>query len=126
MTAQGVTMKTARALGMAILVAMLLTAVAAPAKDKEAASPGRLLSGKVVDKQDNVLTNAVVYVTDTHSRAVKTYIVGADGTYRFPALSANVDYEVYAQFNGKTSDTKRISQFDDRKVLSVNLKIDTK
>ena len=126
MSAQGVTMKTARALGMAILVAMLLTAVAAPAKDKETASPGRLLSGKVVDKQDNVLTNAVVYVTDTHSRAVKTYIVGPDGTYRFPALSANVDYEVYAQFNGKTSDTKRISQFDDRKVLSVVLKIDTK
>ncbi len=126
MSAQGVTMKTAKALGMAILVAMLLTAVAAPAKDKEAPTPGRLLSGRVVDKEDNALTNAVVYVTDTHSRAVKTYIVGADGSYRFPALSANVDYEVYAQFNGKTSDTKRISQFDDRKVLSVVLKIDTK
>jgi len=36
-----------------------------------------------------------------------------------------VDYEVYAQFNGKTSDTKRVSQFDDRKVLSLVLRIDT-
>ena len=117
-------MKTARALGLAVLMAMLLTATA-PAKDKEA-TPGRLLSGRVVDKQDNPLVNAVVYVTDTRSHAVKTYIVGPDGTYRFPALSSNVDYEVYAQYNGKTSDTKRISQFDDRKVLNVVLRIDTK
>jgi hypothetical protein len=103
----------------------LLTA-AAPAKDKEASTPGRLLSGRVIDKEDNPLVNAVVYVTDTRSRAVKTYIVGPDGSYRFPALSASVDYEIYAQFNGKTSDTKRISQFDDRKVLNVVLRIDTK
>ena len=54
------------------------------------------------------------------------YIVGDDGSYRFPALAANVDYEVYAQLNGKTSDTKRVSQFDDRKIITVDLKIDTR
>ncbi len=108
------------------LLFLLLVSLAAVAKEKEPQTPGRLLTGRVVDKQENVLPNAIVYVTDTRSRAVKTYIVGADGTYRFPALSATVDYEVYAQYNGKTSDTKRISQFDDRKVLSVVLKIDTK
>jgi len=84
------------------------------------------LRGRVIDKEDNPVVNAIVYVTDTRSRAVKTYIVGPDGNYRFPALSASVDYEVYAQFNGKTSDTKRISQFDDRKTLNVVLRIDTK
>ncbi|HXU17474.1 MAG TPA: carboxypeptidase-like regulatory domain-containing protein [Terriglobales bacterium] len=118
-------MKTARVLGSLLLVVALST-VAVPAKDKEGSMPGRLLSGRVIDKEDNPLVNAIVYVTDTRSRAVKTYIVGPDGNYRFPALSASVDYEVYAQFNGKTSDTKRISQFDDRKVLNVVLKIDTK
>jgi hypothetical protein len=118
-------MKSARVLGLLLLVVALSTA-AASAKDKEGAMPGRLLSGRVIDKEENPLVNAIVYVTDTRSRAVKTYIVGPDGNYRFPALSASVDYEVYAQFNGKTSDTKRISQFDDRKVLNVVLKIDTK
>jgi len=108
------------------LIVLLLVSLAAVAKDKEPQTPGRLLTGRVVDRQENVLPNAIVYVTDTRSRAVKTYIVGADGTYRFPALSTTVDYEVYAQYNGKSSDTKRISQFDDRKVLSVVLKIDTK
>jgi hypothetical protein len=118
-------MKTWNALLVMALVSTVLAAVAAPARDKDT-TPGRLLSGKVVDKEDNAIPNAVVYITDTRSRATKTYIVGPDGTYRFPALSASVDYEVYAQFNGKSSDTKRISQFDDRKVLNVTLRIDTK
>jgi len=111
---------------LAMLLAItMLTAMPLLAKDKDT-NPGRLLTGKVLDHQDNPLPNAVVYVTDTRTRAVKTYIVGKDGLYRFPALSANVDYEVYAQLEGKTSDTKRVSQFDDRKVVYVVLKIDTK
>lgn len=101
----------------------LLAAPTSYAKTKDT-TPGRLLTGKVLDKQDNPVTDAVVYVTDTRTRAVKTYIVGPDGTYRFPALATNVDYEIYAQLNGKTSDTKRMSQFDDRKVVDIVLRID--
>jgi hypothetical protein len=108
-----------------ILAVTLALCVASIAKEKDT-SPGRLLTGKVLDSGDNPLPNAVVYVTDTRSRAVKTYIVGADGTYRFPALAVNVDYEVYAQANGKISDTKKMSQFDDRKVVSIVLRVDTK
>jgi hypothetical protein len=104
---------------------LLVGAIPSPAKDKDT-SPGRLLTGKVLDKQDNAIPDAVVYVTDTRTRAVKTFIVSNDGLYRFPALAANVDYEVYAQFNGKTSDTKRVSQFDDRKVVNIVLRIDTR
>jgi hypothetical protein len=107
-----------------LLALLSLNLSLAAAKDKEA--PGRLLTGKVVNGEDSPLPNAVVYVTDTRTRAVKTYIVGPDGSYRFPALAGNVEYEVYAQFNGKASDTKRVSQFDDRKVVTVQLKIDTK
>lgn len=116
-------MRTVRAVVFA-LVGLALVAAPALAKDRE--TPGRLLTGRVVDRQDSPVPNAIVYVTDTRTHAVKTYIVGDDGTYRFPALAANVDYEVYAQINGKTSDTKRVSQFDDRKVITVELKIDTR
>jgi len=119
-------MKLARTILISTLLGILCVSIAASAKQKESQTPGRLLTGRVVDKQDNAIPNAVVYITDLSSRAVKTYIVGPDGTYRFPALSTTVDYEVYAQYNSKTSDTKRISQFNDRKVLSVVLRIDTK
>lgn len=116
-------MRTVRVL-IAGLFALILFTLPVAAKEKE--SPGRLLTGKVADRQDAPVPNAVVYVTDTRTHAVKTYIVGEDGTFRFPALAANVDYEVYAQAGGKVSDTKRVSQFDDRKVINVQLKIDTR
>jgi len=86
----------------------------------------RLLTGKVLDRGDNPLPKAIVYLTNTRTRTVKTYIVGDDGSYRFPSLQANLDYEVYAQHEGRKSDTKTVSQFDDRQQVSIILKIDMK
>src|SRR5205823_421854 len=73
---------------------------------------GRLLTGRVTDKQEAPIAGAVVYLSNTRTRAVKTFIAGQDGIYRFPALSPSIDYEVYAQFDGHKSDTKTVSQFD--------------
>lgn len=105
---------------------LLISVAAGAAPDKKDKASGKLLFGKVLDPQDNPLPDAVVYVTNTRTRAIKTYIVGSDGTYRFPALSVAVDYEVYAQFKGRKSDTKSVSQFDDRPQVYINLKVDTK
>jgi hypothetical protein len=107
-----------------VLISFCATLCASPDKKGDKAV-GRLLYGKVLDGDDNPVPDAVVYVTNTRSRAVKTYIVGKDGTYRFPALTSAVDYEVYAQFNSHKSDTKSVSQFDDRSQVYVVLKINT-
>ena len=106
----------------ALLLVMSVAAHAAP--DKKEKQQGRLLFGKVLDPQDNPVAGAIVYLTNTRTHAVKTYIVGQDGTYRFPGLST-VDYEVYAQLNGRKSDTKSVSQFDDRSQVYIDLKINT-
>lgn len=108
----------------ALLLVMGAAAHASP--DKKDKSTGRLLLGKVLDPQDNPLPDAVVYLTNTRTRAIKTYIVSKDGTYRFPALSTAIDYEIYAQYKGRKSDTKSISQFDDRPQVYLDLKIDTR
>jgi hypothetical protein len=105
---------------------LLLLGTAATAADKKDRSSGRLVYGKVLDPQDNPLPDAVVYLTNTRTRSVKTYIVSSDGTYRFPALSAAIDYEIYAQYKGHKSDTKSVSQFDDRSEVYIDLKIDTR
>ncbi|HMK23415.1 MAG TPA: carboxypeptidase-like regulatory domain-containing protein [Terriglobales bacterium] len=86
----------------------------------------RTLTGRVTDKQDTPLSNAVVYLTNSRTRAVKTYIVAQDGAYRFPSLNPNIDYEVYAQYSGRKSDTKTVSQFDNRSQVTINLKIGTR
>ena len=105
------------------LLAILGAFASASSPDKKDKPAGRLLYGKVLDPQDNPLPDAVVYVTNTRNKAVKTYIVGPDGTYRFPALSTATDYEVYAQFKGKKSDTKSVSQFDDRSQVYIDLRV---
>jgi Carboxypeptidase regulatory-like domain len=105
-------------------LAVILGAAANATPDKKDKTSGRLLYGKVLDAQDNPLPDAVVYLTNSRTRAVKTYIVASDGTYRFPALSTAIDYEVYAQYKGHKSDTKSVSQFDDRSQIYLDLKID--
>jgi hypothetical protein len=108
---------------LVVLGVAALATNASAAPDKKDKSAGRLLFGKVLDPQDNPLPDAVVYLTNTRTRAVKTYIVNADGTYRFPALSGATDYEVYAQYKGRKSETKSLSQFDDRSQVYIDLKI---
>jgi len=109
---------------LVVLASIALASLPSIAKDKGDA--GRLLTGRVIDKDDAPLPSSVVYLANTRTRAVKTFIVGQDGNYRFPALSPNVDYEVYAQYQGKKSDTKTVSQFDSRAQVNINLRIDTK
>ncbi|MGA7926702.1 MAG: carboxypeptidase-like regulatory domain-containing protein [Candidatus Sulfotelmatobacter sp.] len=114
-------LKNASLIAGALLLVISVVALAAP--DKKEKQEGRLLYGKVLDRQDNPVVGAIVYLTNTRTHAVKTYIVGQEGTYRFPGLST-VDYEVYAQYNGHQSDTKSVSQFDDRPQVYIDLRID--
>lgn len=114
------------ALGIFSMLALVMAAPAAAQFGRHPKDTTRLLTGKVVDHDDSALPNAVVYLTNSRTRAVKTYIVSQEGTYRFPALQPGIDYELYAQYNGHKSDVKSVSQFDDRTQIYVTLKIDTK
>ena len=115
-----------RQLAALLLLLMGFLVVAAYSKDKTKAPVGRLLTGKVLDKRDGPIADAIVYLTNSHTHEIKTYIVSEDGAYHFPELSPNVDYEVYAQFKGVKSDTRTVSQFDDRTVVNIVLRIDRK
>ena len=125
-----------RVTNMKRLLAILLAATAmsfVPTFALSAAEPAvaykdpqdrtRTLTGRVLDRQDQPLEKAVVYLKNTKSLVVKTYITDPDGSYRFPALSPNVDYEVYAEHNGARSDTKTLSSFDTRKVVNITLRV---
>ena len=93
---------------------------------KDRAPQTRTLTGMVSNEHGQPLSDSVVYLTNTRTMAVKTYIVGKDGAYRFPALSPNVDYQVYAQYQSRRSDTKTLSSFDSRPNAVINLRIEAK
>ena len=83
----------------------------------------KTLTGRVVNAQDAPMQKAIVYLKNTKTLAIKTYISESDGSYRFPGLAANVDYEVYAEREGARSDTKTLSGFDSRRQANITLKI---
>jgi hypothetical protein len=110
---------------MFALILLLAGAVTVPAASAQARGQSgmRMLTGQVLNNQDAPVRSAVVYLKNSKTLAMKTFITNTDGVYRFPALSTNVDYEVYAELNGKRSDTKVLSSLDSRPSPTINLKI---
>src|SRR5579863_3395536 len=75
-------------------------------KDKEQL---RTLNGNVRNKGDEILPGAIVYLKNTKTLTVKSYIADDKGEFHFHALSPNVDYDVYAEFKGVRSANKKLS-----------------
>lgn len=110
-----------------IVVGLMLVSLVAPGSSasafKDPVDNRRSLTGRVFSHQDQPLQKAIVYLKNTKSQEVKTYITDPDGGYRFSGLSPNVDYEVYAEHSGARSDTKTLSAFDTRKQVSITLRM---
>ncbi len=113
-----------RVVSISLLVVLLVAgAMAQFGGSKKQNSAGKTLVGFVFDRDEKPLPNAIVYLKDTKTLGVKTFIADNDAAYRFPALSPNVDYEVWAEFKGQKSDTKTLSSFDTRQNVRINLKV---
>jgi hypothetical protein len=108
--------RTALLLAIATLMApaALFVTAGAPRMLAQSKVKDRTVDGKVVNKAEAVLAGSVVYLKDTKSLSVKTYICDEEGHFHFGSLSQNTDYELWATSNGTKSNTKSISSFDDK------------
>ena len=101
-------------------------AMASPVFGAAAEREQRSVSGRVTDDDGKAVADAVVYLKNTNTLAVKTYISGSDGGFQFNALLPNVDYELYAESNGRRSGTKVLSGFDSKSKSNITLKLKDK
>ena len=97
----------------------------APEKEKKKPQV-RTLKGTVLAQDDAPVPNAIVYLKNLKTRTIKTYIADKDGSYQFNGLSPNIDYEFYAEADGRKSSSKTLSSFDSRSKATINLHIDMK
>jgi len=113
-------LRSANSRRLATLVMFALVGIPAVAQQSEL----RTVRGAVLDRAENPISSAVVYLKNVRTLAVKTYISDKSGEYRFSGLDPNVDYEVHAETDNMTSNTRTISSFDTRKDIVISLKVD--
>lgn len=116
-TASGPRRRNLSFLGTLLLLVLLALSVGAQ-------SELRTVRGAILDKAENPVSSAVVYLKNVRTLAVKTYISDRSGEYRFSGLDPNVDYEVHAESESMTSNTRTVSSFDSRKDIVISLKLD--
>ena len=105
---------------------MLQAALLAAAQDKKKESPLKTVHGQVIDKGENALPAAIVFLKNLQNSSVKTSFADDNGGYRFSGLDPNTDYEIHAEFKGDVSPTKRLSSLDSRRDINLNLTIPRK
>lgn len=81
------------------------------------------LDGKVLGIGDVPLSGAIVYLQDSKTNSIRSFISTADGSYRFGQVAPDTDYQVWAEYKGVKSPTKAISSFDSRKQVTIDLHI---
>ena len=111
---------------IAFLLVGFLLAAAAFAQKPDKGTQLRTVEGIVVDKDENGIASAIVYLEDLNTKTIKSHISDSDGHFTYSGLDPNVDYELHAENAELTSSTHRISSFDSRLVVNVELKLEHK
>ena len=80
----------------------------------------------MTDPKGDLVEGAVVQLKDTKTLQIRSFITLKDGAYRFHGLNTDVDYELKATHEGASSKTRRLSVYDSRKKVTINLKLKEK
>jgi hypothetical protein len=97
-----------------LAVAACAVVLAAPfaAQAQKNVPQERIATGRVVNKDGEPIGGAIVYLKNSRSNAVKTYIADESGNFRFGELAQDTDYELWAESNSVRSKSRQISSFD--------------
>jgi len=107
---------------LAVFALLVSLASLAAAQSKKAPTE-RSVSGMVTDESVTAVPGAVVQLKNTKTMQVRSFIAKDKGDYYFHGLSTDVDYELKAQANGKTSPARTLSSFDSHAEATINLQL---
>jgi hypothetical protein len=83
----------------------------------------RDVSGVVTDARGNALPQVAVQLENTATLAVRSYITGKDGRFRFNGLNDDTDFTLRAKYRNYWSKTKTLSKLNEEIHPEVNLVI---
>src|SRR6202051_5286583 len=92
---------------LAVVLALSVCMCVGMAQDAKRESQLRTVRGVVVDKSsESPIPSAVVFLKNTRTNAVRSYIADDEGNYRFSGLDPNTDFELHAEKDGAKSPTR--------------------
>ncbi len=83
----------------------------------------KTVQGQVLDPSDNGITGAAVEMTDLTTGKKSAIYAETGGNYIFTGLKTTHDYQFRATYKGKSSETRKVSSWDMRMRLVINLHI---
>jgi hypothetical protein len=100
---------------------LLLGAMTAGAKDKTPKT--RTVNGVVFDDAGNTIAGATIELTDLQTNKAFDIFSQEQGQYQFTDVRFDHDYTVKAMYKGSSSEVRRVSMFETRWTLVLNLTI---
>jgi len=109
------------AIQAALACASCLLVVCVPrllAKEKKPVT--KTIAGVVLDGADNPIVGAAVELSDVQDNKKIAKYSQEDGKYQFTDLDPKHDYEVQVSFKGLSSEVRKVSSLDDRRIVVLN------
>ena len=83
----------------------------------------RTVSGAVLNDSAQPVVGATVFLKNEKTKSIRSYISTANGHFRFSQVDMSVDFDLWAEKDGRKSATKTVSSWDDRKDFISDLKL---
>jgi hypothetical protein len=110
-----------RAMVSALILALAFATPGVLAKDIK--KPSRVVTGTVLDRDENPIEGAAVILTDNSTGKKNATYTQKEGRYLFSGLESTRNYEVQANYKGESSQVRRVTPIDPRARIVLHLRI---
>ena len=83
----------------------------------------RTVSGTVLSASSEPVSGATVFLKNEKTKTIRSYDSTADGHFHFAQVDMSVDFDLWAEKDGKKSAVKTVSSWDARKDFITELKL---
>ncbi|MFQ5662874.1 MAG: carboxypeptidase-like regulatory domain-containing protein [Terriglobia bacterium] len=98
---------------------LLLASPGAVAQEDSA----RVIRGQVLAENGKPVATAIVHLKNVTTKEQWSVVTNKQGRYQFNDVEFKASYQLYAEWHEKKSRTRSISQFDTRRRIFVNLRL---
>ena len=83
----------------------------------------RTVSGTVLNASSEPVPGATVFLKDEKSKTIRSFDSTANGHFHFAQVDMSIDFDLWAEKDGKKSAIKTVSSWDTRKDFISDLKL---